>query len=247
MREALTADTITIKGDGGDEIEAYLATPLGDGPFPGVVVLHHMPGYDPATKEITRAFAANGYAGLCPNLYSREAPGESFADAYAKVRALGGVPDDRLVGDVVGAADHLRALPHASGKIGVIGFCSGGRQAFLAACSTTLDAAVDCYGAFVVSSPPESLGLKMRSIVHLTKDLSCPLLGIFGADDAAPTPEEVDQLAAALTEQGKDFEFEVFEGAGHAFLSTDRPNYRPEAAAQAWPRIWGFLERHLGT
>ena len=93
-----------------------------------------MPGYDRATKEMTRRFAAMGYDALCPNLFWREAPGADPDDASAAVRALGGVPDERLVGDVAAAADHLRQLPQATGRIGVIGHCSGGRQAVLTAC-----------------------------------------------------------------------------------------------------------------
>src|SRR5919202_2785172 len=121
MTDALRAETVTIKGHGDDEIEAYLARPLHDGPRGGVVVIHHMPGYDEATKEIVRKFAAHGYAAVCPNLYSREAPGADPDDAAATARANGGVPDERLVGDVAGAAAHLRALPGSNGRVGTIG------------------------------------------------------------------------------------------------------------------------------
>src|SRR5579859_889204 len=111
MYDAILAETVSITGAGGDAIEAYLARPLGPGPFGSVVVIHHMPGYDEQTKEITRTFAAHGYAALCPNLYYREAPGASPDDAAATARAQGGVPDERLVGDVGGAAKYLRAMP----------------------------------------------------------------------------------------------------------------------------------------
>src|SRR5580658_6538956 len=154
MYDATLAETVTIRGNGGDEIEAYLARPMNQGPFGGVVVIHHMPGYDAPTKEIARTFAVHGYNAIVPNLYYREAPGASPDDAAAAARANGGVPDERLVGDVAGAAAHLRGLTSANGKIGVIGYCSGGRQSFLAACSLPLEAAVDCYGAFVVGTPP---------------------------------------------------------------------------------------------
>src|ERR1700722_17696944 len=118
MNEALSAETISIAGHGGDEIEAYLARPLDSGLFGSVVVIHHMPGYDSETKEITRKFAAHGYAALMPNLYYRDAPGASPDDAAAVARAKGGVPDEQLVGDVAGAAAYLRALPAANGKGG---------------------------------------------------------------------------------------------------------------------------------
>src|SRR5579871_3008931 len=135
MKDAMMAETISLTGHGGDQIEAYLARPLGPGPFGSVVVIHHMPGYDVQTKEITRTFAANGYSAVCPNLYSREAPGASPDDAAATVRAAGGVPDERLVGDVAAAAAFLREHPDSNGKAGIIGYCSGGRQSLLAACS----------------------------------------------------------------------------------------------------------------
>ena len=245
MYDAMLAETISITGHGGDQIEAYLARPLTPGPHGGVVVIHHMPGYDEGTKEITRTFAAHGYNAICPNLYSREAPGASPDDAAATARAQGGVPDDRLVGDVAGAAAFLRAMPNSNGKAGTIGYCSGGRQSFLAACSLPLEAAVDCYGAFVTGQPPENFPLKVGPIVHLAPGLSCPLLGLFGADDQYPSPEQVAELGKALEAAGKPHEFHTYEGAGHAFFSTNRPAYRPEAAVDGWQKIWDFFGRHL--
>jgi len=246
MTEDLTARTVSIAGHGGDEIEAYLAVPDDGASSRGsVVVIHHMPGYDSSTKEIVRKFAAHGYAALMPNLYYRDAPGASPDDAAATARAKGGVPDERLVGDVAGAAEHLRALPGSNGKAGVIGYCSGGRQSFLAACSPQLDAAVDCYGACVVNPPPEGMPLKVVPIVGLASDLSCPLLGLFGADDKYPAPEETAELSKVLDELGKPHEFHTYEGAGHAFFSVDRPAYRPEAARDGWQKIWDFYGQYL--
>jgi carboxymethylenebutenolidase len=246
MSEALTASTITITGHGGDEIEGYLAVPdEGAASFGSVVVIHHMPGYDASTKEIVRKFAANGYAALMPNLYYREAPGASPDDAAAVARANGGVPDERLVGDVSGAADYLRALPGSNSRVAVIGYCSGGRQSFLAACSLQLDAAVDCYGAFIVNPVPEGLPLKVTPIVGLAKNLSCPLLGLFGADDKMPTPVETAELSKALEEADKPHEFHTYDGAGHAFFAVDRVAYRPEAANDGWQKIWRFFGTYL--
>ena len=247
MNGALIAETISITGHDGDEVEAYLARPLGQDSFGGVVVIHHMPGYDGGTKEITRTFAAHGYAALMPNLYHRDAPGASPDDAAAAARAKGGVPDERLVGDVGAAADYLRAVEGSNGKVGVIGYCSGGRQSFLAACSLPLDAAVDCYGAFVVGEPPEGMPLKVGPIKHLTKDLSCPLLGLFGADDQYPSPEQTDELEQELKAQGKTYEFHTYPGAGHAFFSVNRPAYRPEAAVDGWARILTWFARYLAS
>jgi carboxymethylenebutenolidase len=246
MSEALTAKTISITGHGGDEIEAYLAVPDDGAQARGsVVVIHHMPGYDSSTKEIVRKFAAHGYAALMPNLYYREAPGASPDDAAAAARAQGGVPDAQLGGDVGGAAAYLRGLPGSNGKAGVIGYCSGGRQSFLAACSLQLDAAVDCYGACIVNAPPEGMPLKVAPIVGMAEDLSCPLLGLFGADDKFPAPAETAELSRVLDEVGKAHEFHTYEGAGHAFFAVDRPAYRPEAANDGWQRIWDFYGKYL--
>jgi carboxymethylenebutenolidase len=245
MTDAMRAETITISGHGGDEIEAYLARPLDSGSRGGVVVIHHMPGYDAATKEIVRRFAVHGYNALCPNLYSREAPGADPDDAAAAVRAAGGVPDDRLVGDVDGAARYLRALDGANGKIGVIGYCSGGRQTFLSACSLQIDAAVDCYGAFVVNEPPEGAPVTMKPILGLAPQLSCPLLGLFGAEDNFPSPEETAKLSAELDRLGKPHEFHTFDDAGHAFFAVDRPAYRPAAVVEGWKHVFEFFGTHL--
>ncbi|MET0133715.1 MAG: dienelactone hydrolase family protein [Kibdelosporangium sp.] len=245
MNDAIRAETVTMPGHGGDEIEAYLARPLRDGPRGSVVVIHHMPGYDAATKEIVRTFAVHGYAALCPNLHHREAPGADSDDAAAANRAAGGVPDERLVGDVGKAAEYLNALDGANGRIGVIGFCSGGRQTFLSACELDIDAAVDCYGAFVVEDPPEGMPPTMKPILGLAPKLSCPLLGLFGADDKYPGPESVATLDAELTRLGKEHEFHSYEGAGHAFFAVDRPSYRLEAARDGWRRIFDFFGRHL--
>ncbi len=246
MTESLTAKTLSITGHGGDEIEAYLAVPDdGSASRGSVVVIHHMPGYDSSTKEIVRKFAAHGYAALMPNLYYRDAPGASPDDAAAAARAKGGVPDDRLVGDVGGAAAHLRGLPAANGKVGVIGYCSGGRQSFLAACSLQLDAAVDCYGAFIVNAPPAGMPASFKPLVGLARDLSCPLLGLFGTDDKMPAPAETAELSKVLDELGKPHEFHTYDGAGHAFFAVDRPAYRPESANDGWQKIWDFYGQHL--
>jgi carboxymethylenebutenolidase len=247
MSDSLTAETIRIAGNGGDEIEAYLARPSDDGRRGGVVVIHHMPGYDRGTKEIVRRFAELGYDAICPNLYWREAPGAAPDDAAATARAQGGVPDQRLVGDVGGAAAHLRSLPSSNGKVGVVGYCSGGRQSVLAACNLDLDAAVDCYGAFVVGTPPEGFPLKVTNLVDQLPNLRAPLLGLFGNEDSHPSPEQVDELDEILTANDKPHEFHRYDDAGHAFFSTDRPAYRVAAANDGWERITEFFKNHLGA
>jgi carboxymethylenebutenolidase len=242
----MNTGTVRIAGLDGEEIEAYLARPTDDAPRGGVVVIHHMPGYDRGTKEIVRRFAELGYDAICPNLYWREAPGAAPDDAAATARAQGGVPDERLVGDVGGAAAYLRSLPSSNGKVGVIGYCSGGRQAVLAACNLDLDAAVDCYGAFVVGIPPENFPLRVTNLVDQLPNLGAPLLGLFGNEDSHPSPAQVDELDEILTANDKPHEFHRYDDAGHAFFAADRPAYRVAAASDGWERIAAFYEAHLG-
>jgi carboxymethylenebutenolidase len=136
----------------------------------------------------------------------------------------------------------LRGLDTSNGKVGVIGYCSGGRQAVLAACSMPLSAAIDCYGGYVVRDSPDDARTSLETKLP---NLGCPLLGLFGKDDKRPSPAEVEQLAEILRRRGKDFEFHSYDGAGHAFFAVDRPSYRVEAAVDGWDRTADFLIRHL--
>ncbi|TWE11695.1 dienelactone hydrolase family protein [Rudaeicoccus suwonensis] len=247
MSDSLTATTIQFEGAGGDPVEGYLAQPEEEGSRGGVVVIHHLPGYDRASKEIVRRFAELGYDAICPNLYFREAPGADPADAAAMVRSNGGVPDERLVGDVAGAAAYLRALPTSNGKVGVIGYCSGGRQSVLAACHLDLDAAVDCYGAFVTGTPSSDFPLKVTNLVPLLPQLRSPLLGLFGKNDKFPSQEAVAELDEILTANHKQHEFFSYDDAGHAFFAVDRPSYNVAAANDGWERIETFFATHLGA
>jgi carboxymethylenebutenolidase len=247
MSDSLRASTIQIEGHGGDEIEAYLAQPDGDERRGGVVVIHHMPGYDRATKEMVRRFAELGYDAICPNLYWREAPGAAPDDAAATARAQGGVRDEQLVGDVAGAAAYLRSLPTSNGKVGVIGYCSGGRQSVLAACNVDLDAAVDCYGAYVTGTPPEGFPLKVTNLVDQLPNLRCPVLGLFGNDDQHPSPAHVDEFEKLLQEHGKTYEFHRYDDTGHGFFAVDRAMYRVAAANDGWERIAEFYGTYLSA
>jgi carboxymethylenebutenolidase len=230
----------------GADIEAYLAVPQDEAPRGGIVLIHHLPGYDEATREYARTFAVHGYNAVVPNLYSRAGgPGIAPEDAAAAVRAEGGISDEQLIADVGSAAAYLRALPSANGRIGVIGHCSGGRQALLAACALDLQAAVDNYGAFVMADSPAGSGLRATSLEARLPELSCPLLGNFGADDSHPSPAETARLAAALDALGKPYDFKTYDGAGHAFFNVNRAAYRPEAAMDGWDRIFAFYQEHL--
>jgi carboxymethylenebutenolidase len=243
--DGMLSETVRLHGHEGDLIDAYVSRPLGSGPFPGVVVIHHMPGYDESTKEITRKFAHHGYAAIMPDLHFREGKGSPEANS-SSVREAGGMPDDRTLGDVEAAGAYLRTLPYHNGKIGVIGYCSGGRQVYLTACRLSgFDAAVDCYGGGV-TAPPEQLSERQPvAPVDFTESLSCPLLGLFGKEDKRPSPDDVARTEEMLKHSNKVYEFHSFENAGHSFFSVDRPSYRQQAAVEGWKLIFNFFERYL--
>jgi carboxymethylenebutenolidase len=246
LRGDLTAQTVMIAGDSGDPIEAYLARPGTTTARGSVVVIHHLPGYDRATKEITRRFAELGYDAICPNLYWREAPGADPSDAAALVRSHGGVADDRVVGDVEGAIAYLRAQPESNQRVASIGYCSGGRHSVLAGCRLRLEGVIDCYGGLVTGTPPPGYPLLVRNLVRDLPALSAPLLGLFGKEDTTPSPAHVAELESILLRHGKDHELHEYDGAGHAFFAVDRPAYRVKAANDGWQRIEDFLGSHVG-
>src|ERR1700751_5243587 len=119
MYDAMLAETVTITGHHGEKIEAYSARTLQAGPVGGVVVIHHLPGYDRQTKEFTRAFAAGGLNAVMPNLYHGGAGEAAPHAAMAAARASGAIPipDERIVGEVAGAAAYLRGLSNSNGKV----------------------------------------------------------------------------------------------------------------------------------
>ena len=246
MYEGMLAETISIDRHGGDSINGYLARPLGAGLVPGVVLIHHAPGWDEWYKEATRKFAHHGYAAICPNLYCREGHG-SPEDVAAKVRGSGGLPDDQVIGDVESGMRYLRSLPYVNGKVGVIGTCSGGRQTFLVACRAKgVDAAVDCWGGRVVMSKEDLTPKQPVAPIDYTKDLSCPLLGLFGEEDQNPSPEQVEVHDQELKKHNKTYEFHMYPNAGHGFFYYDRSAYRQEQAVDGWGKVFAFFEKHLG-
>lgn len=245
MYEGMLAETVTLQGAQGDAINAYFARPLGPGPFPGMVLIHHLPGWDEWYREAARKFAHHGYATLSPNLYCREGHGTP-EDVAAKVRGTGGVPDGQVLGDVAGALATLRGLPYCSGKVGVFGTCSGGRHAFLAACRIRgFAAAIDCWGGRVVMTQDELTSKQPVAPLDYTADLACPLLGLFGEEDHSPTPEQVACHEQELQKHGKIYEFHMYPGAGHGFFYHDRPNYRQAQAVDGWQKVFAFLGKHL--
>jgi carboxymethylenebutenolidase len=140
----------------------------------------------------------------------------------------------------------MRAQPGHNGKVGLFGSCSGGRHAFIYACQKKdVDAVVDLWGGRVVMGKEELNAKTPVAPIDMTKDLSTPLLGLFGNDDRAPSPEQVNQHEAELKKQGKNYEFHRYDGAGHGFFYWHRPLYRPEQAMDGWSKVFGFFGKHL--
>ena len=245
MYEGMLAETVSVTGHNGDPLSAYFARPLGPGAYPGVVLIHHLPGWDEYYREATRRFAHHGYAAICPNLYERAGHGTP-EDVAALARGQGGVPDDQVVGDIEGARRYLQGLPYLHGKVGLFGTCSGGRHGFLVACRTTgFDALVECWGGRIVMASDDLTPNQPVAPIDYTADLSCPVLGLFGEEDSSPSPEQVQQHEDALKAAGKDYEFHMYPDAGHGFFYHHRPAYRPEQAVDGWEKVFDFFGRHL--
>ena len=257
--ESMLAETVHMRGHQNDLINAYVARPLGAGPFPGVVLLHYNAGWDEWQKEFGRRLAHHGYVTIVPNLHFRE--GKATAEENAKsFLASGGAyrVTDHEIGDVQGAIDYLRELPYLNGRIGVVGYCSGGRLAYLGACTLRgIDAVVCCYPGGVVpkadeSSPnepdiccPPETARRQRAPIDYTKDLQCPMLGLFGADDKQPSLADMAKMEEELKRFGKTYQFHAYENAGHVFFSTNRKEYRAHAAVDGWNRVFDWFGKYL--
>lgn len=243
--EGMLSETISLAGHNGDMVHAYYSRPLGPGPYPAVVLIPHMPGWDEFYRETTRRFSQHGYLALCPDIFCRFGHGKP-GEISGKAREAGGVPDSTVLGDCEGAVRFLKSLPNSNQKVGIIGTCSGGRHAFLAACKVSgIDAAVECWGARIVAAPESLSPGQPVAPIDLTADLGCPLLGLFGNDDKFPTPAEVDQHEAALKQYGKNYQFHRYDGAGHGFWYYHSDMYRPQAAMDSWEKVFTFFGEHL--
>jgi carboxymethylenebutenolidase len=232
---------------GNSTIKGYLAQPSQSGRNPGIVVIHEAFGVVEHIRDVARRFANIGYNGLAPDLYTRSgAPDPNNMEAVFPV--MFGLPDAQAVGDLEAAAAHLRGLPGATGKIGAIGFCSGGRQTLLFACSSDkVDAAVDCWGGFIHRATPdaETTPARPTPILNMVDRLHCPLFAVFGEEDQNPTVAQSEELRSRAQRAGKDVTIKVYENAGHAFLADYRPSYREGPATELWADAVAFFNKHL--
>ena len=233
---------------GTDTIKGYFACPSQSGRYPGIVVIHEAFGLVEHIRDIARRFANIGYSALAPDLYSRKGGPSDPNDINTVFPVMFGKSDAEAVQDLDAAAEHLRGLSGATGKTGVIGFCSGGRQTLLFACSSSKpDAAVDCWGGFIHRATPdaETTPARPKPILDMVDRLHCPLFAVFGEEDQNPTVAQSEELRSRVRRGGKDVTIKVYKNAGHAFLADYRPSYREGPAAELWRDAVAFFDKHL--
>ena len=231
----------------------FLARPVGDAPAPGIVMIPDVWGLSDLYRELARRLAVAGFAVLAMDLYHRERSVQ-ITDPGRWIR---GLSDPVVLADVQAAIDSLVRGPAAGHKIGVTGFCMGGQYAILAAAGCTgLSAAVPFYGmlshehGLLAPAPGESLdpARKPRSPLEAAASARCPMLALFGTDDAFIPVEDVRSFASALAKLGPHHVVSLYAGAGHAFMNETRPElYRPAIAREAWQRMLAWFERELAS
>jgi carboxymethylenebutenolidase len=245
---AILAGELSYTGDGGDQINAYLAHPVAAGPHPAMIVIQEAGGLNDHIRDVADRFADIGYVALAPDLYTREGGPPDMTDMQSVMKRLFSMPDERVLGDLDGAAAELRSREDVTGKVGCIGFCMGGRYTLLLATARdSLDAAVDCWGGFIDRATPDERSTSARPTppLELLEQLSCPLMAAIGAEDQNPSPALAEQIRDGAAAGGQEVDVEVYDGASHAFFADYRPSYRPEPAAKLWSNVVPFLARHL--
>ena len=216
----------------------YVSLPGTSRTVPGIVVVHGRSGLEDFIKDTTHMFAQLGYAAVAPSLYHRDGPDCKDDNEIRKAR----LRDPSIITDIEGAIGFLKNHTQVDGgKLGIVGFCMGGRLVYLmSAASKDLKAGVMFYGGGTMVPFGEG-----PSPFDRTREIGCPIQGHFGAEDQNPSPEDMRKLDAELTKFGKAHEFHTYAGAAHAFVNSGSNNYRPHAAALSWPKAMDFFSRHL--
>jgi carboxymethylenebutenolidase len=220
----------------GTKMDAYLARPAGEGPHPGLLVLQEIFGVNAHIRDIAERFARAGYAALAPDIFHRFAPRYegTYDDIPKSIALTSHLTPDGIVRDLTAAHAHLAGSPVVAGKkVGAIGYCMGGRLAFVANVVTPLAAAVCYYGGGT------------HEHVDMVGNLSGPTLFFWAGKDSYIPVESHRKVVDALRAAGKPFVDVEFSYADHGFFCDARSNYDPAAAAQAWPLTLAFLETHL--
>ena len=229
---SFAADGKSVSYKSGDEtVQALLYTPAGKGPFPAIIVIHEWWGLNDWVKEQASKLADQGYAALAIDLYR----GKVATTPEMAHEIMRGVPEDRAKRDLHAAFEFLQSQPNVrKDRIGAIGWCMGGGYSLdVALQEPTLAADVINYGH--LATDPESL-----------KKIHAPILGLFGAQDQGIPPDDVRRFEAAMKQQGKKVEVNIYDNAGHGFENpNNKTGYRSADAADAWKRTQGFLAENL--
>jgi carboxymethylenebutenolidase len=218
-----------------------LSLPTGTGSFPAMVVIQHQGGVDEFVEKMTVRLADAGYVAAAPDLYHRDGP-DCKDDIAARRSRLG---DRRIINDVNACVRFLQSHDSVDrNRIGIVGFCMGGRVVYLmAAANPVFKASV----AYYPGNTFRAWGRDLASPFERTAEIHCPLQGHFGADDKNPSPEDMAKLDAELTKFNKPHEFFSYPGGGHGFMDSTKESYRRDADQASWPRTLDFLGRHLAT
>jgi len=225
---------------GGSEMDMYSAQPEGSGPHPAVVIAFHVGGLDDFDRKMADQLAEAGYVAVVPDLFHRFS--QEVMDG-PRLERLGHLQDPDIIADMNAAVDFLTANSLIDNdRIGVTGFRMGGRISWLmAATNPIFKCTVPFYGGNIQGNwgPGETP-------YSLANNINCPMLFHFGATDGNPSIDDRDKYEIELTKLGKDFEFETYDGAGHAFMDYTNPDrYHAEAAGAAWSRTIDLLDKHL--
>ena len=230
-------DKLTV---GGSEMDMYAALPDGSGPHPAVVIAFHVGGLDDFDRKMADQLAEAGFVAVVPDLFHRFS--KEVMDG-PRLDRLGHLKDADIIADMNAAVDFLTANSAINGdRIGVTGFCMGGRIAWLMAASNQIfKCTVPFYGGNIMGNwGPGDTPFSMSN------NINCPMLFHFGAEDGNPSVADRDIFDAELKRLGKDFEFHTYDGAGHAFMDHTNPDrYHEASAAAAWPRTIDFFNNHL--
>jgi carboxymethylenebutenolidase len=236
----MTTTTFEVSTPDGP-MAVYEATPEGD-PRAAVIVVQEAFGVNDHIQDVTRRFAREGYHAVAPHLFHRAGGGTAPYDDFSKVFPLfEGLDDAALLVDIDATVLALGERGFDPDRIGVVGFCMGGRISFLVAARRRLGAAVGFYGGGIVTArfpqfPP---------LVDETPALQTPWLGLFGDADESIPVEDVERLRTALDAAPVAHEVVRYPDAGHGFHCDVRPAFEPDAAADAWERTQAWFAMHL--
>lgn len=223
-------------------LPAYFAKPTGAGPFPVVLVIEEIFGVHEYIKDICRRLAGQGYFAVAPELYARLADLSKMTDIKQIIgEVILKAPDAQMLADLDAAAAWAAANGGAPERLAVTGFCRGGRNTWLyAAHNASLKAAVAWYGPIV--GPTSEI--QPATPAMLAGQLKCPLLGLYGGQDAGIKPADVQAAAEQARAAGKSVEIVIYPDAPHGFHADYRPSYRAADAADGWQRMLAFFRAH---